>query len=522
MLSAAEQLVSRFLEELAQEIDISPSKYKQAVDRYQAVGSWLAADNSPLHTYRPEVYPQGSFRLGTVVRPVHDGLEADYDIDLVCQLHRAKVIGQERDVKHSVGDRLKANGVYREMLDKEGRRCWTLNYAEEDGVGFHMDCLPCVPDQGNVTRNQIILNVPWEYAQYAVGITHKRDDGGYKWLSSNPRGYARWFDSINRNAFLRVVSKEKKLLLERAKGIYGSIEEIPNGLVRTPLQRTIQILKRHRDWKFTGHPMEEDKPISIIITTLAAKSYEDEPDIYGTLLALFQRIENYPATQIIREVKGQWYIGNPVDPEENFADRWNEPGSNCAEAFFQWVKWMKQSMTDSVRAGSVNGIVDALDGSFDRQQLERVEERLQPTKLIVKARQESVPALADHRHLKGVLWPLDLRYKVRVKGTVHKDTRQAQVLWQLASRSLPKEMGLRFRAETNVTPPYVVKWQVVNTGTEAAAAGGLRGEFYDGEGDYGTTRWESTLYRGTHWIEAFVIKNGVCVARSGHVYVMIR
>src|SRR4030042_5018253 len=134
MLSASEQVVSRFLEELAQELDISPSKHKQAVDRYQTVGSWLGASNSPLHVYRPEVYPQGSFRLGTVVRPVRDGLEADYDIDLVCQLHRTKVVGHERDVKHSVGDRLKANSMYRDMLDKEGRRCWTLSYAEEDGV----------------------------------------------------------------------------------------------------------------------------------------------------------------------------------------------------------------------------------------------------------------------------------------------------------------------------------------------------------------------------------------------------
>lgn len=75
---------------------------------------------------------------------------------------------------------------------------------------------------------------------------------------------------------------------------------------------------------------------------------------------------------------------------------------------------------------------------------------------------------------------------------------------------------------SNVKPPYLIKWQVVNTGAEAVEAKGLRGEFYEGEGNYGTTRWESTLYRGTHWIEAFVIKHGVCVARSGRVYVMIR
>ena len=110
----------------------------------------------------------------------------------------------------------------------------------------------------------------------------------------------------------------------------------------------------------------------------------------------------------------------------------------------------------------------------------------------------------------------------RLPGPVREGMRQQKVLWQLSGRPLPKEVGLRFRAETNVKPPYEVKWQVVNTGTEAFADNGLRGEFYEGSGSCGTTRWESTQYRGTHWIEAFVIKNGICVARSGLTYVRIR
>jgi hypothetical protein len=67
-----------------------------------------------------------------------------------------------------------------------------------------------------------------------------------------------------------------------------------------------------------------------------------------------------------------------------------------------------------------------------------------------------------------------------------------------------------------------VHWQVVNTGSEAAQdADGLRGKFYDSEGGPGV-RWESTRYAGTHWVEAFVVKEGVCVARSGRKYVRIK
>jgi hypothetical protein len=87
---------------------------------------------------------------------------------------------------------------------------------------------------------------------------------------------------------------------------------------------------------------------------------------------------------------------------------------------------------------------------------------------------------------------------------------------------VPKHVGLRFEAKTNAPPPFDVKWQVTNTGQEAAEAGALRGRFEGGEGYMGTVRWESTLYAGTHWVEAWVIKDGVCIGRSGRKYVRIR
>ena len=93
---------------------------------------------------------------------------------------------------------------------------------------------------------------------------------------------------------------------------------------------------------------------------------------------------------------------------------------------------------------------------------------------------------------------------------------------QLSDRAVPKHVGLRFEAKTNTPPPFEVKWQVTNTGQEAAEAAELRGRFDEGEGYMGTVRWERTLFAGTHWVEASVIKGGVCVARSGRKHVRIR
>ena len=101
-----EKAYDEFLTEYIEGLDISPSKYQQAVDRYISVGSWLTegellASNGSL----PTIYVQGSFRLGTVVRPLMSMKEGDYDIDLVCELPHLKGSVEPVDVKLIVGDR---------------------------------------------------------------------------------------------------------------------------------------------------------------------------------------------------------------------------------------------------------------------------------------------------------------------------------------------------------------------------------------------------------------------------------
>ncbi len=61
---------SQILRHLADSLDISESRYKDAVKKYKAVGNWLGKEGSPLSLYTPEISPQGSFSLGTVVKPV--------------------------------------------------------------------------------------------------------------------------------------------------------------------------------------------------------------------------------------------------------------------------------------------------------------------------------------------------------------------------------------------------------------------------------------------------------------------
>lgn len=86
---------------------------------------------------------------------------------------------------------------------------------------------------------------------------------------------------------------------------------------------------------------------------------------------------------------------------------------------------------------------------------------------------------------------------------------------------LDKGCSLRFRAVTAVKSPYVVKWQIVNTGYEARTAGGLRG-YFENSDDGPNSKRESTAYSGTHSVQCFIIKRGICVAMSKEFIVNIR
>lgn len=86
---------------------------------------------------------------------------------------------------------------------------------------------------------------------------------------------------------------------------------------------------------------------------------------------------------------------------------------------------------------------------------------------------------------------------------------------------LEKNCSLIFRALTSVKQPYRVVWQIVNTGIEAENGGCLRGGFE--ESDIGTNgKREATAYTGSHSVQCFIIKRGVCVAKSKEFIINIR
>jgi hypothetical protein len=316
-------LANRRAEALVDLLDIPDSYYQLAADRYRSLGEWLHRPESSVRAFSPAVYPQGSFRYGTVIRPFSKGDE--YDLDLVAELQLlSKVYKSQRDLKHLIGDEVKAYAVAKNFNDpaEEKNRCWRLEYA--DAVNFHMDILPSVPEDESFKKLLEQMNVAPDLASMAIAITDIRHPKyatvDRDWPQSNPRGFGKWFERRMRQ---RAETRLKSLVANR---VYATIDDVPTWEWKTPLQRSIQILKRHRDVLFKDNC--NLAPISMIITTLAAQSYEGETTIYDTLVSVLDRMPNH-----VRPVGKR--VPNPVNPGEDFADRWNSE-ARLEQSFWTW------------------------------------------------------------------------------------------------------------------------------------------------------------------------------------------
>lgn len=66
-------------------LDISPTMYRNAIEKYKAITSFLCDCGIDA-----DMYPQGSFACGTVVRPSAKDPSASYDLDFICQVNGSK------------------------------------------------------------------------------------------------------------------------------------------------------------------------------------------------------------------------------------------------------------------------------------------------------------------------------------------------------------------------------------------------------------------------------------------------
>jgi len=451
------------LTRLSEHLDIPQEVYQKAVGLYTQLGEWLEENDEQTGRRPPEIYPQGSFRLGTVVRPIIG--DDEYDIDLVYQRDIKKESTTQAQLKEEAGEAVRSF-LHKELPGqaalKSRRRCWTIDFENEP---FHMDVLPAITNPNRPPTGNLIT-----------------DRKLSEWLPTNPITYSSWFF----NQMAEALSEAKR---SHARNVSARIEDVEDWQVKTTLQRCVQLLKRHRDIYFNGK--SDVKPVSILITTLAAHAYNNSSDLFSAWTSIIQGMPAFVSTS-----NGKYEVLNPAELNENFADKWNENPA-LVIAFRQWIHELQSTLLHSpTQYAQVFGVRGPAP--------EKAEDR--------------IPVLSDDAHAKPLPLPrVHTRNVVTIKRSVHRARGKRKEIGYGLRNAVHKGKWLRFEAVTDFPQTHEIRWQVTNTGPFASE---LRGGF-ESSNDGSGVRWEQTAYPGTHWVKAIVIAAGHVVAESEKFLVRI-
>lgn len=324
------------LNTLLDKLNLPETAYEKAKKRYEDLGEWFNRDNCSLKENNVHIFPQGSFLLGTAIRPLSN--KDEYDLDLACKLREgvSDLTHSQKQLKEMVGDELdkyiKSKGITTELISKH--RCWRIEY--KDNISFHLDIVPAIPATDvkkrtlfeNMQNNDTDKDIARDASNTALFITDDRNQSydlkNSEWNISNPKGYGIWFKNQMRTPELRAVFED------------AEIEDLPMNTLKTPLQKCIQLLKRHRDVMFQD---DDSKPISIIITTLAARAYKGQTNVYTALSDILEAMPELISQSSPR-------VPNPVNPDEDFADRWGMDEYSHLKLEVNFKLWLTQAKGD--------------------------------------------------------------------------------------------------------------------------------------------------------------------------------
>jgi hypothetical protein len=276
-----------------------------------------------------------------------------------------------------------------------------------------------------------------------------------------------------------------------------------------PFSRTVKAMKRWRDEQQDVRQAVKSIVLQVLVAECMPAIDADDLRLSGTLTMLQTRLASTP---------GPPAVPNPVLPSENLTSNWTQ------ESFNSFRQEIASAQTAAKRA------VELAD---DQEAAATWRELLGEDFPLPDASTEGI-VIADASHAKlpsarGWTEQLDSRFTIQISGRVVAEDRRRLIFRRYPpGRLLMAGWRIEFRADVQAPDPVTTWWQVVNTGGHARSVGGLRGDFFKAKTLGGAespderVNWEDTSYTGSHWIEAFLVRNNVVVGRSGPLYVSVR
>ncbi|MEK5187032.1 MULTISPECIES: nucleotide-binding domain-containing protein [Solibacillus] len=377
----------------------------------------------------------------------------DYDIDVAIVFEKDQLPPGTTATKNMIVNALKRKCKNFKKEPTAKTNCVRIEYQE----GYHID-----------------FAIYRRYKKNESDDTYTYEHCGSEWRERNPRAITKWFLDANteKNYQLREVVRLLKMFSKSRDGWVN----MPGGLIQSVLA----------DEKF--------------------QSYERMDEcFYYTIKAIRDRLLwNKEVVNPTDPTKSLKLVSKDDTKMDNLYNRLNEKLSKLEILF-------DDTCTD---LQAIEAWEAFFNHSYWTTQKEEISKALESYSSFNEAEEEFVRFRETEEFIQNLL-PVNYQsqYELNLDCKVVKNEKTLgwlQIMRLKREVLLPK-CQLYFQAKTNVPAPYNVYWKVRNRGIIAKREDSIRGEIQQTDK---LTHYEETQFKGNHYVECYIVKNGVCVAKK--------
>lgn len=272
--------------------------------------------------------------------------------------------------------------------------------------------------------------------------------------------------------------------------------DISDGKLQKVVRLSKMFCKSRSSWK--------NMPSGLLQTILCDEKLQSS---YDRIDELFYHTMN----EIVKRLETNTSVSAPVDNGRDLT-----PRKSDVKRMTNWKNRLKSKLEDleilfkedCAREDALQAWYGFFNHDFWNQQV--AESSNYSAQLALK----SVRSFVDTEQFIEDMYPVNCSYYCNVSCLVIGDGWRPTPLpafLNVLKRYLPHNFEIRCKVEaTNCPPPYKVLWKVKNVGPEAERRNDIRGQIVE----KGNSIVEHSRFYGNHYIECYIVKDAVCVAKT--------
>lgn len=297
--------VDRLLAEIAFSLQLPPSQYRKAVERYEAVRKYLEETSNLFEDQVEHFYPQGSMSIDATIST--KGTDDEYDLDIVAQLggsfRRMMPLEILKELEKALRD-------YRGLKCVRQTRCVTLYYSD----GMHLDISPSVRELGTPDRQSHICHAEGPNASSADHMVPMNAKAFGLWYRDRTPLEQRVVDSFSKRW------EDRDLLDYRADAEVDEVPKQTSFVVKNTATLALQLHKRFRNIRYAN--ISGRMPPSVLLSYYAGTSAKANTPLTEMIIRMAKfMISEIEIASLYRQTI---HVNNPCHDEDILTDRWPE------------------------------------------------------------------------------------------------------------------------------------------------------------------------------------------------------